>query len=239
MKRRHRCSVVVRRALVLACSAIAVWPATGQGARVAGFERGRVTGVDGWSALNGSLSVVRTRSYDGRYSARAHNEAGANQFQRVWYRVRWRTGSAAWFGMALYIPRLSDWCWWQPMRWDNYLTYGSEGDVGGLRISQGRMYLDHDWYGARRTTLIGPVTIPQARWFWVEVHQRFSDRDGSALTELYVDGVRRGRSTKPNSAGRRIDHIRYGNVAMASTCSRPSSIYFDRVSLTTRQLGPR
>jgi len=206
--------------------------------RLGSFERGNFREFDGSEAVNGSLTVTRRRSYEGRRAARATNDATGNQFQRVWYRVRWREGSDVWYGMALYIPRLLDWCWWTPMRWDNFLTYGSAGDIGGVRISGGKLFLDRGDY-TQQGALIGPLAIPQARWFWVEVHQRFSGTAGSALSELYIDGVRRGRSTAANSAGRVINHIRYGTVSLATKCSRRSSIYFDRVSVSDHRLGPR
>jgi polysaccharide lyase-like protein len=206
--------------------------------RVGGFETGDLSEFDGWSAVNGSLTVTRRRNYEGTHAARASNNASGNQFQRVWYRVRWRNASDVWYGIALYIPRLLDWCWWSPIRWDNYLTYGSAGDVGGVRIERGKLFLDRGDY-TRQTPLIGPVAIPQGRWFWIEVHQRFSGTAGRAVSELYLDDVKRGSSTAPNSAGRVINHIRYGNVAMATRCSKRSSIYFDRVSVSRRRLGPR
>jgi hypothetical protein len=206
--------------------------------RLGRFESGNFREFDAWEAANGSLTVTRRRSYEGRRAAKSTNDASGNQFQRVWYRVRWREASDVWYGMALYIPHLLDWCWWTPMRWDNFRTYGSAGDIGGVRIYDGKLYLDRGDY-TRQTALVGPVAIPQARWFWIEVHQRFSGTSGRALSELYIDGVKRGRSTSANSAGRVINHIRYGNVAMASQCSRRSSIYFDRVWVSNHRLGPR
>jgi hypothetical protein len=212
--------------------------ARGRSGRLGGFETGNFREFDGWEAANGSLTVTRRRSYEGRRAAKSTNYASGNQFQRVWYRVRWREASDVWYGMALYIPRLLDWCWWMPMRWDNFLTYGSAGDIGGVRIAGGKLFLDRGDY-TRQRALIGPVVIPQARWFWIEVHQRFSGTPGRALSELYIDGVRRGRSIAANSAGRVINHVRYGNVAMATQCSSRSSIYFDRVSVSDERLGPR
>jgi hypothetical protein len=55
---------------------------------------------------------------------------------------------------------------------------------------------------------------------------------------MFVDGVEVGESQAPNMAGRRIDTIRYGNVAMAPECSARSEVFFDRVTLTDRLVGP-
>ena len=209
------------------------------GAGVGGFESGGFGEFDFSEASNGSLTVTSERAYDGVRSAKASNNAVGNQYQRAWYDVSWREGSDVWYGMALYIPRVSDWCWWNPVRWDNYKSFGSSGDVGGVRIDSGSLYLDQGTYAGQSRTLIGPVAVPEARWFWLEVHQRLSGSTGSALSELFIDGVKVGSSTAANSLGRQIDMIRYGNVAMETNCSQPSSIYFDRASLTNGPLGPR
>lgn len=202
-----------------------------------GFETGRFREFDDWSTANGSLSVTRKRAYEGSRAARATNDAVGNQFQRVQYDVDWREGSDVWYGVALYIPRLSNWCWWYAVRWDNWQRYRAAGDVGGLRIERGRLYLDKGNY-TDQTAVLGPVEIPEGRWFWVDVHQRLSHHAGSALNELYLDGVRMDRSTAANSSGRRISHIRYGNVAMATSCSRAASIFFDRIWLSDGPRGP-
>ena len=123
------------------------------------------------------------------------------------------------------------------MRWDNYKSFGSGGDVGGVRIDHGELFVDRGTYASQKP-LIGPVAVPEGRWFWLEVHQRFSATAGDALSEVYLDGVKVGASSEANSSGRVINTIRYGNVAMEAGCSAPSSIFFDRVSLTDRQLGP-
>ena len=224
--------VAVIAVAVLLCCAPAVE------ARVGGFDVGDFGEFDWHATANGSLTVSSERAYEGLRSAKASNFAAGNQYQRVWYDVSWGEGSDVWYGMALYIPRLSDWCWWTPARWDNYKSYGSLGDLGGLRIELGRLYLDKGTYFSQRA-LIGPVTIPEGRWFWVEVHQRLSGTAGSALSELYIDGTKVGSTTAANSAGRPIDTIRYGNVSMATSCSQPASIHFDRVSLTDAPIGPR
>jgi polysaccharide lyase-like protein len=227
------------RKLAVAFTAVVVLLSTAPAAvaRVGGFESGGFGEFDWHASANGSLTVSGERAYEGARSAKASSYGSGNQYQRVWYDVAWGEGTDVWYGMALYIPRLSDWCWWTPARWDNYRSYGGGGDVGGLRIEQGRLYLDKGTYAGQRP-LIGPVAIPEGRWFWVEVHQRLSAGAGSALSELYLDGVKVGSSTAANTNGRPIDTIRYGNVSMASSCSQPGSIHFDRVSLTDTPLGP-
>lgn len=207
------------------------------GRSVATFENRGFGQFDNWADANGMLALSHDLAYQGDWSATATNWGSGNQYQRAWFDVDWRRGADVWYGMALFIPRLADWCWWTPARWDNHQTFGSRGDLGGLRIQNGRIHVDRGTYRSQRA-LIGPISVPQGRWFWTEVHQRLSPIPGLALTELYIDGSRVGRSKAANSAGRPIDHIRFGNVSMASQCSRRSTIYFDRVSLSGAPLGP-
>jgi hypothetical protein len=218
------------------CSYFVTAPVASAG--VAGFESGGFGEFSWWSVSNGSLEVTAERAYEGAWSARASNSGAGNQYQRVWQDVAWGEGSEVWYGMALLVPRTADWCWWEPVRWDNYRSFGGAGDLGGVRIDKGELFLDQGTY-ADQQPLIGPVAVPEGRWFWLEVHQRFAATGGDALSEVYLDGTRVGASSAPNSAGRQIDTIRFGNVAMEAGCSAPSSIDFDRVSVTGHPLGPR
>ena len=194
---------------------------------------------DAWSLLNGSLTLTSELAYQGRWAARAANGGGDIQYQRVWYETDWRVGDNIWYGMALFIPRIEDWCWWAPIRWDNWRArLGPKADVGGVVIEGGQIYAAYGDYRGQET-LIGPVPAPAGRWFWLEVHQRFSRRARGARTELYMDGVRVGRSRATNTTARHIDRVRFGNVAMSSSCSSLSAIYFDRVSYSGSRLGPQ
>lgn len=239
-------SVAVLRGLVRSPSSFTVVirrgrelpPLRGRLGRALGtFETRGFGQFDAWSSANGLLSVTRQAVYSGRWAARAANEGSGNQFQRVWFNVDWRNGTNAWYGMALFVPRVTDWCWWTPIRWDNFATYGSAGDVGGLTIENGLMHVDQGTYASQHS-LTAPVRVPEGRWFWVEIHQRLSPIGGEAATALYLNGRRVAHSNAANTAGRPIDQLRFGNVAMESGCSQRSAIYFDRVSLTGERLGP-
>lgn len=210
--------------------------------RLGGFETGDLSEFDLAGMNGGTIAATRERAYEGTTAAKVSYDGSQipNAFQRVAYDVGWGTGSDVWYGAAFYIPSFDDFCWWNPIRWDNYPTYGGSGDVGGLQIGG-----DHRLSLVRSTfdthdehELIGGIAIPQGRWFWVEVHQRLSGVDGEALSEVFLDGVRAGSSTRANSLGRRVDRIHYGDVAIASSCSRPGSVYMDRVSLSDGPRGP-
>jgi hypothetical protein len=203
------------------------------------LESGTFSDFDAFSSWEGALSVTTARAYDGTHSARASFLGnGASGAQRAWNVVDWRTGKDVWFGMALYVPDVSAYCYWNPIRWDNYGTYGGEGDVGGLSIDEGRLNLIQNHYGGTERKLINGGAVPEGRWFWVEVHQILSGTDGAALSELYVDDTLVGRSTAHNSAGRPIDHLRFGVVNVSGSCSGAGTVYFDRASVSNGRRGP-
>jgi len=211
-----------------------------------GFETGDFSEASSLQAkAGGSLTVTGERAYEGSKSARATWSGGSTGAQRVWKDTNWNNGSDVWYGMAVYVPSNTDYCYWNPIRWDNYDLYGGvddnkpgEGDVGGLTVEQNRISIMKNHYGGEEQKLVDGGTLAKGRWTWLELHQRFSDRDGEALSELYVDGQKRGASTKANSAGRQITDLRAGAVAIASKCSTPSAIDFDRVSISNSQRGP-
>ncbi len=121
------------------------------------------------------------------------------------------------------------------LRWDND-TYPSEGDVGGVGLSTGRMRLfRQDYSGANYADLTSIARLPQGRWFWREVHQAVSPFDGLADSELYLDGRLVGQSRLPNSRGREIDHLRVGLVYSEASHAR---VDFDRFTIAGTRRGP-
>src|SRR4051794_2821371 len=101
------------------------------------------------------------------------------------------------------------------LRWDNYGAYGSNADYGGIEMwRDGRARLLLGKYTNDPGTVLGSaITLPTDRWFWLEVHQRFSTQPGQALSEVFVDGTKVTSSTAANSYGRAIDRVRYGIVS--------------------------
>lgn len=217
---------------------ISVLPGAVSEARM-GFESGNFSEATSLQARKGDLAVISSRAYEGRLSARARWFGGSHGAQRVWKDTDWRTGTNVWYGMAVYVPSNTTYCYWNPLRWDNYDLYQGGGDVGGLSIEENRIKVMRGTYGSDlEDQFIDGGVLPKGRWVWLELHQRFSNRDGKALTELYVDGAKRGASTRANTYGRRITDLRAGAVDVASRCSTPNAIDFDRVTISNRRLGP-
>jgi hypothetical protein len=120
------------------------------------------------------------------------------------------------------------------MRWDNWSLYPDEADWGGVSIygSDHRARLLRFGAGRPNDTLVGPTTLPEGRWFTLEVHQMRSSQSGSALSELYVDGSLVGKSTAPNTYGRPATRVRFGLVAIAAGAqTKPLQLNFDAAAV--------
>jgi hypothetical protein len=118
------------------------------------------------------------------------------------------------------------------LRWDNWESHPNDTDWGGVSIygSDHRARLLRFGDNRPNDTLVGPIDLPEGRWFTLEVHQRLSGGEG-ALSELYVDGALVGQSDKPNTYGRGIERIRYGIVAIAEDEQhKPLNLWFDRAT---------
>ncbi|MGI8596944.1 MAG: hypothetical protein ACR2LY_06635 [Thermoleophilaceae bacterium] len=206
--------------------------------RFTSFEGGGFSGVDGRSSTGGQVALTDDHAYTGRRAARASSR-GTEGFQRVWYDVRWSSGTDVWYGAAYYIPRALP-CWTMLARWDNYRSFGEGGDTGGVEVENGVARLVRGNYdGSNYERLSQSLRLPRRRWFWLEVHQRLSDDDGAALNEVYVDGRRVGFSRTANSRGRPVDNVRYGYSALDAECSGSSTMFFDDVSISSRRRGSR
>ena len=185
------------------------------------------------------MNVTSERAYDGSKSARASWLGGETAAERVWKKTDWNTGTNVWYGMAVYVPSNLDYCYWNPLRWDNYSEYQGNGDVGGLAIEQNRVKIMRGTYASSAEDhLVDGGDLPKGRWVWLEVHQKLSNKDGEALSELYVDGVKKGASTKANTYGRKISNLRAGQVSVADQCSTPNAVDFDRFTISNSRRGP-
>jgi hypothetical protein len=205
--------------------------------RSAGLETGKFDEFSQTNVQKGSLSPATDRAYDGRTSARAtYAGGGENGYSRAIWNVRWESGEDVWFAAAYYLPvgfhsKVQGQV--DLLRWDNWASRPSDTDWGGVSISalDRRARLLRFGSGRRaKDTLVGPLDLPEGRWFTLEVHQRLS-AGSDALSELYVDGALVGSSGQPNTYGRGIERIRYGIVGIDAGAQRePLDLWFDRAS---------
>jgi len=192
----------------------------------------------------GTLAVASDRAYDGGISARATYDGGTNNgYSRGLWNVEWSDGEEVWFGAAYFLPNgFHSQIQGQVdlLRWDNWATHPDDTDWGGVSIygSDRRARLLRFGAGRDNDTLVGPLSLPEGRWFTLEVHQRLSSGAG-ALSELYLDGQLVGSSSAPNTYGRGIDRIRYGIVAIAEgDQTQPLELWFDRATAGPERLNP-
>jgi hypothetical protein len=185
---------------------------------------------DGFSATGGSLARENSLAYSGPSSIRAFNDGEKSlSFARVWDDVNWGRGTEVSYGAAFFIPAEAADRYAHLLRWDNYLTYGKRGDVGGIELSRGKLTLFRSNYdGSNYTRLVSRVAFPRDRWFLLEVRQRLSQAPWTAHSEVFLDRHRVGSSVLANSRGRRIDDLRAGYVYVEGP---PSTIFFDRLSI--------
>jgi hypothetical protein len=209
------------------------------------FEVGNFSEFSEPNVSDGQLAITDKTAYDGRRSARAsYCGGGGNGYARGVMRPDWHNGDDVWYGMALYLPPgFKDDMAGEValMRWDNFGLYGSGGDVGGIVIfgADKRARLVRGQYESGSVDQLGRAfDLPEGRWVWLEVHQRFG-RDDGALNAVYLDGRRVLSTHRANTFGRPIDRLRFGLVAVASPTQRTYlQLWFDRVTIGSSQAGP-
>lgn len=192
-----------------------------------------------------SISVDTSRAYEGTRSAKAaYYGGGGNNYARGLESINWSDGTDVWYGEAVYLPagfKNAMQGEVDLMRWDNYSLSNTSQDWGGIVIYGSDKMARLMRFNAQgdHATLIGPFNLQEGQWNWVEVHQKLSQYNGQALSELYINGSKIGSSTVANKYSRDITRIRYGLVAVASGSQiNPLTLWFDRAYYGSSQLGP-
>jgi hypothetical protein len=223
-------------------------PRAGAGGAAVGqtahLETGDFSEFGSPDVADGQLLSTTTRSYDGRRSARAtYCGGGDNGYARGVFGVNFGPGHELWYGAAFYLPRgfkRSVQGEVDILRWDNFGRYGGGGDFGGVAIfdSDKQGHLTRGRYAGAGDDLAGAFSLPEGRWFWLEVHQYLANNQ-TAFNEVFVDGHRAAASSAPNSFGRAVGRVRYGIVAMAAGRQKlPLRLWFDRAWAGRRRAGP-
>lgn len=190
-------------------------------------------------AITGALTAEETA-----YAAKATYSGTGNGYARGVWNVDWQPGETVGYGAYFYLPagfhaamqgQVS------LLRWDNFGAYPtSDNDKGGIAIfgSDRKAYLVRTRDTQGQDQLVGPFTLPEGRWFELEVVQRFSTNE--PYSEVYRDGELVGASSAPNFYGRPIDRLRVGIVAIDAERQRnPLTLYFDEAWSEPTELGIR
>lgn len=193
------------------------------------------------NALHGTLTASATRAFSGDWSAMAtYAGGGSNGYARGIFNVGWDEGDRVVYSAAFYLPlgfKASMQGQVALMRWDNWASYPTSADHGGIVIngSDKRARLVRDTLGVAsgQEVLVGPFDLPEGRWFRLEVRQRLGSGAG-ASSEVFLDDSFQGGSDAPNMyAGRSIERVRVGLVAIASgSQTQPLTLWFDRATIS-------
>jgi arylsulfatase A-like enzyme len=123
------------------------------------------------------------------------------------------------------------------MGWSN-----DNGDYGGISIDP-----DHSARLVRGTTSgvrdpIGePFTLREGCWNWLTVHQKASATNGSAASDVYLNGRRLFSSTKPNSFGDLPTDFRFGLVSVDTAAgsttrqTKAMDVYVDDAYIASKE----
>jgi hypothetical protein len=249
--RRLRLSLVAVAGAAAACILLAVWLTRDQAARApdryvltlqaSAFPRSYREAP--------SIEATQAPTYDGDAAVHASIPGGArriNKYARaVVHPIDWGAGTDVWYGCAVYLPHgfyADQQGQVDLMRWDNFDLDRATTDRGGVVVygapEAGSAYLMRARLGGDQDELVGPFTLSEGVWHWLEVHQRYTVDNNSDVSELFLDGRLVGRSGAPNWYGRRITAVRFGIVATAPTQGRRLELWLDRARIGPRRIGP-
>lgn len=211
---------------------------------LASFENGGPAELSQASATTGSLTLSTDRAYDGSHSMRAtYDGGGTNGYARSIQNISWPANADVWYGAAYYLPSgymAATVGGNDILRWDNYGAYGGSGDYGAVELwSDKKAHLVLGKYSGGGGDIAPSFNLPEGRWFWLELHQKFSTVSGQALSEVYIDGQKVSSSTQANTYGRPADRLRFGIVCISEGKQmKPLTLYYDRASISTSRRGP-
>jgi hypothetical protein len=222
--------------------------------RLATFEGGSIigsTGVEWWSnGSSGTIFATSERAYDGSKSLKLYSGTGTSAVYGGFTARNadgaegWPTGTDVWYGSGFYlptgfrtqVPRV------MPMRWLNSTMPQNPSRYGGIVLNTDDTYrLIRGVQGGPEDNLGGTFTLPEGRWFFLEVRQKLeSDPSKNPLSEVYVDGNLVATSAAPNSYpnGDGVPvRVHYG-YAQRSFMAGTVAMWLDRPSISTMQRGP-
>ena len=213
--------------------------------------------VPGGCALD-TAARDTTRAYAGSASLKVHVEGACDGYARGVFNENgtnhFASGDDVWVGTALYLPT-GFWAahtgYTDFMRLDSYVD-----DSGNTNPDSARQYVtlasfgdDSIWLrssavGSTTNDLVGPLptsALPEGQWNWVEAHLKLSPTNGSAVSELKINGVSKGSSTLANlfSGRAALNRVRYGIVSEAGSAGSGNlTAWVDRARVGRTELGP-
>ncbi len=202
-----------------------------------------------YAGSSGGIGPSGEQAYDGSTSAKVRSSGnsyavGTINARRSDGTVGWPNGTDVWYGSGFYLPTgfHSQVARVMPMRWLNSDLPVGATRYGGIVLNTDDTYrLIRGKQGGPEDNLGNTFTLPEGRWFWLEVHQKLeSDALQQPLSEVFVDGKLVASSAAPNaypdSEGLPI-RAHYG-FTQRSFSPGMSTFWIDRSSTSTMQRGP-
>lgn len=218
----------------------------------AGFAAGESPSVPSPNPYGASVTLDRTRVYEGAGAAKAHTGQGPGiQYARMLYggtagttaSLNWGSGKDIWYGMAIYLPtgfNAAMQSYFVPIRWDNYgVSNVTRSGLAMYGDGTWRLFRERDGVEKQTNLLASTFKVSEGAWHFIAVHQKLHATAGSALNELYIDGTKVGSSTARNYYGQPASAIRYGIVATDQTNqTKPLDVWFDETFVSDSYVGP-
>lgn len=212
--------------------------------KAAGLETNDLTEFSGSSGTFGAGSTVAANTgviaaYAGSYVLKCF-VTDADAYARVIYNdVSVVQGDDVWWGCALFLPTgfyAAQQSQTDIIRWDNVTD-----KYLGLTIPNGDKLLKLvEINPSPQNELVVGSRLPENRWHFIECRTKMHGTDGSAINELWVNGMMIGISTKKNmpAGGVTWTRLRAGIVATGSLQTNDSTLYVDAIYANAAKQGP-
>jgi RTX calcium-binding nonapeptide repeat (4 copies) len=205
--------------------------------RFASFESDLDSGTDfGWRC-DAPFACSRTAEVGGsrgEYAAKIVTRGGDSDCScpRMTFQdgFSYGPGDVVWMGGSWYVTDNSKLVWSRLMNLGHFEASGDPDNwyLGLLSRQAGQMeFLARNYNTDSGLSVLATTSIPERRWFDVDVRLKLSPVDGQALTEVYIDGSRIARSTKRNMWSNRP--LTFYNAGLSNFYSGNgnTTVYFD------------
>lgn len=190
------------------------------------------------NTLTGTIAIVSPFSATGLHSVKNTITGGTNGYSRVVLDGSWANGTniyyAGYFFLdpTFYANLQGESC---IMRWDNYTSYLSNGDIGGLCINPTTKlaFVKRGVYTQAQDILISNITIMTGVWHYIQIHQLLSGTS-NGVTEMWLDGALVGSAYRQSTNGRVVNDMRWGIVSIdGGKQTLPLTMWIDDVCMST------